>query len=496
MGRAPCCDKMGLKKGPWTPEEDQKLVAYIHKYGHGNWRALPKQAGLLRCGKSCRLRWTNYLRPDIKRGYFSPEEEQNIIRLHAILGNRWSAIASHLPGRTDNEIKNVWNTHLKKRLLHMGIDPQTHAPRTSPKVLSDSSSSAVSLLSQHMTQWENPRLSGDSTAFISSFDSTSATDNAQTHRIQTLCNSDQLDAGCKFSGKETVSHESGYVNDRDANNFLVSHQTLGFPCLDNIKPEPTDQLHTACASAPNIAQSSACNVSYPNDSADQMDILACHAYGVCTVIDEQFINSDNITSPLNDVSGTVETQDQANGVYSPNYTILDNDESSSIGKLNCEVKCKSNIENLVLESQDFGEAILQACCGTSTYGYGDVEERANGSALKENTTHELCSHLTFRPSQTVKQLASPSHANSCTHDTLKQNVTRHCSSSTSVQLSPDMISFSADLLLDLCDNTMDDTNFHHLWRPEIQLENGMNYWVNLLHQVGPLPFLNSASFHT
>ncbi|KAL9327875.1 hypothetical protein ACSQ67_002878 [Phaseolus vulgaris] len=113
-------DESGLKKGPWSPEEDQTLVDYIQKHGHGSWRALPKLAGLNRCGKSCRLRWTNYLRPDIKRGKFSEEEEKLIINLHAVLGNKWAAIASHLPGRTDNEIKNLWNTHLRKKLLKMG----------------------------------------------------------------------------------------------------------------------------------------------------------------------------------------------------------------------------------------------------------------------------------------------------------------------------------------------------------------------------------------
>ncbi|URD86668.1 Myb-like DNA-binding domain [Musa troglodytarum] len=82
--------------------------------------------GLARCGKSCRLRWTNYLRPDIKRGRFSFEEEETIIQLHSILGNKWSAIAARLPGRTDNEIKNYWNSHIKKRLIRMGIDPVTH----------------------------------------------------------------------------------------------------------------------------------------------------------------------------------------------------------------------------------------------------------------------------------------------------------------------------------------------------------------------------------
>ncbi|XP_027356747.1 transcription factor MYB53-like [Abrus precatorius] len=129
MGRTPCSDESGLKKGPWTPEEDRILVDYIQKHGHGSWRALPKLAGLNRCGKSCRLRWTNYLRPDIKRGKFSEEEQQLIINLHAVLGNKWSAIAGHLPGRTDNEIKNLWNTHLKKKLLQMGLDPVTHRPR-------------------------------------------------------------------------------------------------------------------------------------------------------------------------------------------------------------------------------------------------------------------------------------------------------------------------------------------------------------------------------
>ncbi|XP_051122437.1 myb-related protein 306-like [Andrographis paniculata] len=159
MGRSPCCDKVGVKKGPWTPEEDQKLLAYIQEHGHGSWRALPPKAGLQRCGKSCRLRWTNYLRPDIKRGKFSLQEEQTIIQLHALLGNRWSAIASHLPKRTDNEIKNYWNTHLKKRLSKMGIDPITHKPKNHPLIGSGQPKDVANL--SHMAQWESARLEAE-----------------------------------------------------------------------------------------------------------------------------------------------------------------------------------------------------------------------------------------------------------------------------------------------------------------------------------------------
>ncbi|XP_044955452.1 transcription factor MYB30-like [Hordeum vulgare subsp. vulgare] len=133
MGRSPCCEKMGLKRGPWTAEEDMTLVAHIEQHGHSNWRALPNQAGLLRCGKSCRLRWINYLRPDIKRGNFTSEEEGAIIQLHAMLGNRWSTIAARLPGRTDNEIKNVWHTHLKKRLQSSSKPSGQAAPKRKAK---------------------------------------------------------------------------------------------------------------------------------------------------------------------------------------------------------------------------------------------------------------------------------------------------------------------------------------------------------------------------
>ncbi|KAK4717821.1 hypothetical protein R3W88_016159 [Solanum pinnatisectum] len=104
-----------MRKGPWTEQEDLQLAFYVNLLGDQRWDFLAKVSGLRRTGKSCRLRWVNYLHPGLKRGKMTPQEERLILELHSKWGNRWSRIAREVSGRTDNEIKNYWRTHMRKK---------------------------------------------------------------------------------------------------------------------------------------------------------------------------------------------------------------------------------------------------------------------------------------------------------------------------------------------------------------------------------------------
>ncbi|RCV27138.1 hypothetical protein SETIT_5G301200v2 [Setaria italica] len=145
MGRSPCCDKTKVKRGPWSQEEDAVLRSFVERFGNaGNWIALPQKAGLKRCGKSCRLRWLNYLRPELRHGGFTDEEDSLILSLYGDIGSKWSVIASRLPGRTDNDVKNYWNTKLKKRYLAStgeGRPPSPPPPPPPPPASDDDSQS-------------------------------------------------------------------------------------------------------------------------------------------------------------------------------------------------------------------------------------------------------------------------------------------------------------------------------------------------------------------
>ncbi|KAL8218619.1 hypothetical protein R6Q57_021992 [Mikania cordata] len=143
-----------LRRGPWTLDEDNLLIHYITCHGEGRWNSLAKSSGLKRTGKSCRLRWLNYLKPDVKHGNLTPQEQLLILELHSKWGNRWSKIAQNLPGRTDNEIKNYWRTKVQKQARHLKIDSNSKVfvealrqflvPRLLEKVEFSSSSSSSS----------------------------------------------------------------------------------------------------------------------------------------------------------------------------------------------------------------------------------------------------------------------------------------------------------------------------------------------------------------
>ncbi|XP_075085998.1 transcription factor MYB15-like [Nicotiana tabacum] len=237
MVRAPCCDKMGLKKGPWSPEEDQILISYIQRNGHGNWRALPKQAGLLRCGKSCRLRWMNYLSPDIKRGNFTKEEEDTIIHLHEKLGNRWSAIASRLQGRTDNEIKNIWHTHLKKRLKNY------QPPRNSKRYYNNVNSNSCTSIQQEINSFGHPPNSPQiSTSEVSTVtaDSSSIITPATTDDQKAIKLEEIIDSSEYF----TEMHESLWTNELaiDDNSNFVTVAGEEFQSLDMFNTTMEDDM--------------------------------------------------------------------------------------------------------------------------------------------------------------------------------------------------------------------------------------------------------------
>ncbi|KAK8589887.1 hypothetical protein V6N13_088703 [Hibiscus sabdariffa] len=215
MGRPPCCDKVGIKKGPWTPEEDIILVSYIQQHGPGNWRSVPTNTGLSRCSKSCRLRWTNYLRPGIRRGNFTPHEEGMIIHLQALLGNKWAAIASYLPQRTDNDIKNYWNTHLKKKLNKFQSGMETH-----------SSSTATSRLVSKSLNIERIK--------SLEFASTSSTTTTTTYASSTENISRLLQGWMRSPPKTTNNNNNSRKAEHEGGGLIESESVLLFENMNNV----------------------------------------------------------------------------------------------------------------------------------------------------------------------------------------------------------------------------------------------------------------------
>lgn len=245
MGRAPCCDKANVKKGPWSPEEDEKLKEYIDKHGiGGNWIALPQKAGLKRCGKSCRLRWLNYLRPNLKHGEFSEDEDTIICSLFASIGSRWSIIASQLPGRTDNDIKNYWNTKLKKKMMGIMNPSALKKPhevtmlQSSTPSSSNSSSSTLSFKTNHNNSCYQPQVSfTESISYSSLLSGNSSTTCAYSSTFQAQESSFgfgpiqncQVSSGFVLGGETSCSSSSdGSYNNNNNQMSHVKEAELGY----------------------------------------------------------------------------------------------------------------------------------------------------------------------------------------------------------------------------------------------------------------------------
>ncbi|KAH7658481.1 myb proto-oncogene protein plant protein [Dioscorea alata] len=218
-----------LRRGPWTLEEDSLLVHYIALHGEGRWNLLARSSGLKRTGKSCRLRWLNYLKPDVKRGNLSPEEQFLILELHSRWGNRWSRIAQHLPGRTDNEIKNYWRTRVQKQARQMKIDSNS------------------SLFADAVRCFWMPRLLEKMQA--SSYSSSSSTTTA-TNNSNTSCSSYSMVNGCLplscGNSNEKKSHEVVVVNQSGSelmfNNSLTSSEMMNEMPSSNSSLMDDDEL--------------------------------------------------------------------------------------------------------------------------------------------------------------------------------------------------------------------------------------------------------------
>ncbi|XAR49223.1 hypothetical protein NMG60_11032342 [Bertholletia excelsa] len=376
MGRHSCCYKQKLRKGLWSPEEDEKLIKHITKYGHGCWSSVPKLAGLQRCGKSCRLRWINYLRPDLKRGTFSQQEENLIIELHSVLGNRWSQIAAQLPGRTDNEIKNLWNSSIKKKLRQRGIDPNTHKP------LSEAENEEKASLADRKSEkasngLDNVILSENSDKGFAAQKPKSPS-GAGDHNFQALVENNN----CNNKNMTTLMPPTTSTHEFFLDRFVPSHESSksdfpGFFSIQNLNYGPSTTLFLNPNSRPSemISEfnSSVTSPVFPSISSPILATTSCIKPSVslpCS-FDMNGVPSWNSGSSSNGSSNSIELQSSNNSFFENSFSWVPSDcvKSEKEGEIRAiegdpeEIKWSEFLQNQLL----LGSTIIQSQTGQDMF---------------------------------------------------------------------------------------------------------------------------------